>query len=95
MSKEEYKIICHAPSGRVIAHLDPDGTLTVHHDHFTDDDSIDVRKIIEAFDKWSIRREIRHLSKRGLNTKTVAQLNALQEAKPGNVLLPPLKENNE
>jgi hypothetical protein len=94
MSKEEYKIICYAPRGRVIAHLDLDGTLTVHHDHFNDEDDIDVRKIIDALDKWSVRREIRHLSKRGLNPKTVTQLNALQEAKPGKILAP-LKENNE
>ena len=89
-----YKIICHTPKGGVIAHLDLDGTLTVHHDHFTDDDNFDVREIVEALDKWAIRREIRHLSKRGLNLKTVTQLNALQKKKPGRVLLPPRKEKN-
>jgi len=92
-SMSEYKIICHAPDGRVLAHLDLGGTLTVHHDHFSSKDGFDIREIIKALDKWFIHREIRHLSKRGLNSETVNQLNALQKTKPGKLLLPPLKED--
>lgn len=83
---DKYKIICHSPSGKVVAHLDLDGNLTIHHDHFEDDDDINIGEIIDAFDRWAIRRNICHLSKHGLNQKTVSQINAIQKTKPGKVL---------
>lgn len=86
ISMTDYKIICHGPQGQVIAHLDLDGTLTIHHDHFEDDDNTNIGEIIDAFDRWSVKRNITHLSKRGLNQKTVAQVNAIQKAKPGKIL---------
>ena len=81
----EYKIICHG-DGRVLANLELDGTLVIHHDHFTDVEDFNVGEIIDALDRWAVRREITHLSKRGLNQKTVAQINAIQKAKPGEIL---------
>ena len=81
-----YKIICHEPGGRVVADLSPDGTLTIHHDHFSDEDNINIGRIIDALDKWSVRRTVCHLSKKGLNKATVDSLNDMQEVKPGKVL---------
>ena len=86
MSREKYKIICHRPGGGVVAHLELDGTLVIHHDHFTDEDDVNIGEIIDALDRWSVRRNITHLSKQGLNKKTVAQINAIQKAKPGKIL---------
>lgn len=83
---DEYKIICQQARGRVIAHITLDGTLVIHHDHFTDTDDVNIGEIIDALDKWSIKRNIMHLSKNGLNKKTVAQVNAIQKAKPGKIL---------
>jgi hypothetical protein len=84
----EYKIICHAPSGRVVASLDMSGCLTVHHDNFNDEDGFDLRELVKAFDKWTHRRQIQHTSKKGLNEKTIKQLNAVQQKNPGKVLFP-------
>jgi hypothetical protein len=72
-----------------------DGTLTIHHDHFSDDEDFDLSKFIKAFDMWNHRRSIQHLSKKGLNAKVVEQLNSLQKENPGKVYLPPRKSNNE
>lgn len=81
--------------GRLVAHMDLDGTLNVRHDHFKDEEGFQLDRFIHALDRWTHSREIAHISKRGLNTQTLEVLNQLQEQKPGKVWLPPLKSAQE
>jgi hypothetical protein len=86
--KSQFKIICHGHDGRVVASLDMKGCLTIHHDHFSDEDDYDLEALIKAFDKFGHRRQIYHSSKKGLNAEVVAIVNKLQQEKPGKVLFP-------
>ena len=81
-----YKIICHGPKGNVIADLSLDGILTVHHDHMSKTDDINLGVIVDALDRWAIRREICHRTKRGLKENLVEQVNQIQQLKPGKTL---------
>lgn len=88
MSKENYKIICQR-DGRVIASIDMQGNMTIHHDHFKDGDNVEISRFISAIDRFAYCRNIQHLSKRGLNYATVEEVNTLQREKPGKVYLGP------
>jgi len=89
---KQYKIIC-SGDGRVLANLELDGTLVIRHDHFEDEEKFDLTQFIEALDKWAVRREISHVSKRGLNSETLEALNTLQKGNPGKTYLKFSKEN--
>jgi len=91
MADTKYKIICSIDS-RVIASLDMKGTLTIHHDHFTDESGFELKKFIKAIDRFSYCRNIQHLSKRGLNPGAIEEINSIQKEKPGKVYIPPPKE---
>jgi hypothetical protein len=86
--KSQFKIICHGHDGRVIASLDMKGCLTIHHDHFSDEEGYDIEALVKAFDKFTHRRMIHHSTKKGLNQDTIDIINKLQQEKPGKVLFP-------
>lgn len=83
-SKETYKIFCQV-GPRLVASLDMNGTLTIYHDHFSDEDNFQLERFIDAMDRWQVRREIQHASKRGLNLKTIEALDTLQKENPGKI----------
>jgi len=87
--KDPYRIHCFI-DGRIVAALSMDGELTVFHDHFKGTDAFEISRFVHALDDWAVRRQIAHVSKRGLNPETVDTFNRLQQAKPGKTLLPPV-----
>jgi hypothetical protein len=76
-SMDDYKIFCQV-GARIVATLSMKGELTIHHDHFKDDENFDLTNFIKAFELWSKKKYISHRSQRGLNQKTIDQLNNFQ-----------------